>query len=124
MLVVYVAHPVSAPTREGIEANRARGARWAAWVLKTYGHAVIADWLWCTGALEETEENRALGLAMDVALVGRCDELWLVGERVSRGMEIEAREALRLRIPVRDFTRLPDAPRDGVRLSYSTWEPR
>jgi hypothetical protein len=102
--VVYLAHALSAPTREGIEANRARGARWAAWILKTYRVAVIADWIWCTGELEETQENRTLGLAMDVELVSRADEVWLVGERISEGMRIEATQAFRLGKMVFDLT--------------------
>jgi hypothetical protein len=102
--VVYLAHALSAPTREGIEANRARGARWAAWILKTYRVAVIADWIWCTGELEETQENRTLGLAMDVELVSRADEVWLVGERISEGMRIEATHAVRVGKPVYDLT--------------------
>lgn len=110
MRVVYLAHALSAPTREGIEANRARGARWAAWVLKTWRYAVIADWIWCTGELEETPENRSLGLEMDVELVSRADEVWLVGERISEGMRIEATRAWNLQKPVIDMTGPAEPP--------------
>lgn len=110
MRCVYLAHPVSAPTREGIEANRARAARWAAWILTTYRVAVIADWLWCTGELDETPENRTLGLAMDVELVSRADEVWMVGERISQGMKLEAEEAFRLGKMVFDLTALDTGP--------------
>lgn len=129
MRCVYLAHALSAPTREGIEANRARAARWAAWILTTYRHAVIADWLWCTGVLEETSENRTLGLAMDVELVSRADEVWLVGARISEGMRIEATEAYRLGKMVFDLTNttLGDEPPtviwSGLFITSRQWHP-
>lgn len=104
MRVVYLAHALSAPTREGIEANRARGARWGAWVAQTYRCAVIADWLWMTGQLEETPDNRALGLSCDFEFVRRADEVWLVGARISEGMALEAAEGFRHMKPVFDYT--------------------
>lgn len=129
MRCVYLAHPVSAPTREGIEANRARAARWAAWILKTYRVAVIADWIWCTGELEETPENRTLGLAMDVELVGRADEVWMVGPRISQGMKLEAEEAFRLGKMVFDLTGItgdnepPPVPWSGAFIMAQLWQP-
>lgn len=91
---VYVAHQLSAPTREGIEANRRAAARWAAWISTTFRVAVSADWIWMTGELTETEENRAHGLACDLAHIERCDELWMVGPKVSSGMTLERQHAV------------------------------
>lgn len=91
--VVYLAHPLSAPTRAGIEANRASAAKWAAWVANTFRVAVVADWIWMTGELEETPENRAFGLACDRELVRRCDAMVMVGPRVSEGMRLESEHA-------------------------------
>lgn len=91
--VVYLAAPLSAPTREGIEANRAAAAKWAAWIAVTFRVAVVADWIWMTGELAETPENRALGLAADCSLVRRCDVLVMVGPRVSEGMRLESAHA-------------------------------
>ena len=101
---VYVAHQLSAPTREGIDENRRKAAMWGAWISTTFKVAVSADWLWMTGELDETPENRAHGLACDLAHIERCDELWMVGRVVSSGMRLEAEHARSHRIPVYDLT--------------------
>jgi hypothetical protein len=89
MLAAYCAHPLTAPTREGIEENRANAAKWAAWLWRQ-GFAVECSWIVCTGELEETPENRELGLRSDCEQVRRCDVMVLCGARVSGGMLREA----------------------------------
>jgi len=106
MKVVYLAHPLGAPTREGIEANRRSAATWAAWVSVRFFVAVTADWIWLTGELQETEENRAWGLECDKSHIERCDEVWMVGPSVSSGMSIEAEHARLSRLWVYDLTGL------------------
>lgn len=110
--VVYVAAPLSAPTRKGMDANRARGARWVAWAAGQ-GFAPVATWIPMSAVLAETEQNRALGLRVDVELVSRCDAVWLVGGRVSAGMKHEADHARGLGIPVIDLTYLGPEPPSG-----------
>lgn len=110
--LVYLAHPLGAPTPEGISANRDRARRWLAWAWKHTAPDIgfVADWILCTEALPETPENRERGLRFDVAVVGRCDEMWLVGGRISAGMELEAKAAADAGLPVRDLTALGDEP--------------
>lgn len=105
MKVIYLAHPLTAPTREGIEANRRRAAAWAAWAAMQ-DVSPVCSWIVLTGELEETPENRRLGLEIDKAQVARCDELWFVGGRVSSGMAIEASVAKK----VVDLTHLGEWP--------------
>lgn len=107
MKVVYVAHALgSGPDREQ---NRANAAKWGAWVA-TQGHAPVADWIWLSGEFAETPAARARGLACDLALVARCDEVWLVGGRVTPGMREEAAEAERHGVTVVDMTGLGPLP--------------
>lgn len=101
MIAAYLSHPLSAPTREGIEENRRRAAKWAAWLFKQ-GYAVECSWIVMTGELEETPENRARGLECDKEQVRRCDLMVLGGSRVSSGMLEESSVA---KIIV-DFTHL------------------
>jgi hypothetical protein len=101
MLAVYMAHPLTAPDRDGIERNRTRAAAWAAWLWKQ-GFAVECSWIVMTGELEETPENRELGLRSDCEQVRRCDVVVLCGPRVSGGM---LREAGAAKVIV-DFTHL------------------
>lgn len=92
MIQVYLAHPLSAPTREGIDKNRANAAKWAAWLWRQ-GFSVQCSWIVCTGELEETPENRELGLMSDCEQVRRCDVMALCGPRISGGMLREAEHA-------------------------------
>ncbi len=102
MRVVYIAHPLGAgPDRER---NRENASRWCAWAAVVRGVSPVADWITLSGQLEETDENRERGLACDVALVARCDELWLTGGRISPGMAIEAEAAKRAGVRVCDLT--------------------
>lgn len=108
MKVIYLAHRLGdGPDRAD---NLRAAANWGAWATRQYAVAVIADWIWLAGELPETPGNRALGLAADLALVARCDEVWLVGGRVSPGMQEEADRARKLGIPVVDLTHLGPVP--------------
>lgn len=106
MKVIYLAHPLTAPTREGIEENRKRASAWAAWALNEHGVSPVCSWIVLTGVLEETPENRAKGLAADKAQVRLCEEIWLVGGRVSSGMREEIEHAKK----VVDLTHLGEWP--------------
>jgi hypothetical protein len=103
----YIAHPLGAgPDREK---NRQRAALWVAWA--AFEHAnPVATWITLSGLWEETPDLRAKGLALDCALVECCTEDWLVGGRVSPGMEIEAAHARKHNIKVVDLTHLGEWP--------------
>lgn len=110
MRLCYIAAPLSGRERER---NRARAARWVAWAARQ-GVAPVATWVVLAGQWDETEDSRALGLAIDCATVARCDELWLVGGHVSPGMAVERAAAERVWITVRDLTGLGEEPPDLV----------
>lgn len=98
--VIYIAHPLG--HGEDREANRDNAAKWVAWAALYQDVAPVADWIILSGQFDES--HRDLGLACDVALVKRCDALWLVGGRISPGMHIEATVAFEADIPVYDLT--------------------
>jgi hypothetical protein len=47
------------------------------------------------------EAERDLGIQFGLALLAKCDELWVFGETVSDGMFREITEASRLGLPIR-----------------------
>jgi hypothetical protein len=51
---------------------------------------------------EESERGQAL--YMDLVFLGRSDELWVFGNRISSGMQTEIDRAHELRMPVRYFS--------------------
>lgn len=98
MRVVYIAHPLgSGPDREE---NRRMAAQWVTWAARK-GVAPIATWVTLAGEWDESMRDE--GLAIDCALVRRCDELWLCGPRVSPGMQLEAEAAERAGVPILRF---------------------
>src|SRR6187399_1691631 len=102
MRVIYLAHPLTALSIPAEAANRQSAANWGAWISVTFCVAVTADWIWFSRELSET-----WALECDKALVERCDELWMVGARVSNGMAVEAQHARLHEKPVYDLTGLP-----------------
>jgi hypothetical protein len=95
MRLIYLAHPLGAPTPEGVEANKARARRWIRWI---YDHlnvgrvrvAVVADWLITCDVLDDfNPDHRSQGMTMNKAIIPVCHEFWMVGGRVSSGMEEE-----------------------------------
>ena len=106
MKVIYLAHPFTAPTREGMEANRKRAAVWVAWALTVRGVSPVCSWIVLTGVLPETLESRRLGLEADKAQVRLCEEIWHVGGKVTSGMATEESAAKK----VVDLTHLGEWP--------------
>lgn len=100
MIVVYVAHPLG--QGEDREANRRAAAEWAGWIAETFEVAISADWIVLSGVW--SEDKREMGLATDMEMVSRSDEVWRVGPRVSPGMALEGEHATRIGKRVRDFT--------------------
>jgi hypothetical protein len=108
----YIAHPLHAPTREGIEQNRRNASKWAAWAAR-HGVAPMAMWIVLSGEWAETPENRELGLRIDEHQVDLCDEIWLCGGRISSGMEREIARARKRGVRVVDFTSFGENPPSG-----------
>jgi hypothetical protein len=107
--IVYVAHPLGdGPDRAR---NLLNAARWCAYFAARHTVAPAAPWIVLASIWDES--RRHLGLRIDLAIVARCDELWMCGGRVSPGMKLEADHARQHGIPVRDFTAIGyDPPSD------------
>jgi hypothetical protein len=101
MRIVYMAHPLGAPTPEGVQANIARAKRWYRWIVDNFEDvAPIAPWLLTVETLDDfNPAHRAHGMEMNRFIIPRCDEFWMVGGRISTGMAGEheiAMQALRI----------------------------
>jgi hypothetical protein len=119
--VVYIAHQLSGSLREQ---NLQSAKKWALWAAEHMDVAPIADWTILASQWDESK--RELGLAIDVALVHRSDEVWLCGPTVSPGMQVEQLHGL----VVRDFTTVnfecfsglpPKGPIDLATLPRTRW---
>jgi hypothetical protein len=106
--VVYIAHPLNDPSAIQRAENLTRATRWVVWASQQ-GVAPVADWILIAGT-EETPESRERGLRIDFALIERCEELWMVGGRISPGMMAEREHAFRSGLTIRDLTGLGPEP--------------
>ena len=113
--IVFLAHPVGAPTPDGIEANLRQARRWLAWLIRNTPFAYQCSWLgWTnTGVLEENADgDRERGLEMNAELLRGCDAIALCGGRISPGMERELARAQQLGLAIVDLTPLGASPPD------------
>jgi hypothetical protein len=97
--LVYIASPFAGDTKRNIA--RARGyCRLAV----GKGCIPLAPHLLYPQFMDDGDkEERALGLKFALILLGKCDELWVFGERVSDGMSREIAKAKRCGLPIRYF---------------------
>ncbi len=109
MRVIYMAHPLGGD----VLGNLARAKEWYRWCYSLGLDAVfLTPWIMETEILRLDDGDpvvRSAALDRGIAVVRRCDEVWLVGPHVSKGMQIEANAAKEAGIKIRDFT--------GYRLS-------
>lgn len=97
--LVYIASPFAGDTKYNIA--RARDyCRFAV----SKGCIPIAPHLHYPQFMDDGDrEQRELGLFFALVLLGKCDELWVFGGRVSDGMAHEIAKAEKRGIPVRYF---------------------
>ncbi|MBS4022383.1 MAG: DUF4406 domain-containing protein [Dethiobacter sp.] len=97
--LVYVASPFAGNTEYNI--SKARGyCRFAV----TKGCIPIAPHLLYPQFMDDDDkEQRELGLFFALILLGKCDEIWVFGERVSDGMAAEIAKAKKSGMPVKYF---------------------
>jgi hypothetical protein len=108
-LVLYVAHPLGAPDRAGLDANLARAMRWLSWLRRAFPDTTfVAPWIAAVAAGEDDADprQREAGLVDADAVIPRLDGVVLVGGRVSSGMARERGRARR----AWDLTSLGDEP--------------
>lgn len=112
LTVLYVAHPLGAPTKEGIQANIARAKRWLRWLCDhDTRHAFAIPWLPYAEALDDLiPEHRERGLRDGKEMIKRHDGIVLVGGRMSTGM-VQDNAAMRERgRPCVDLLHLGEEP--------------
>lgn len=95
--VVYIAHAFG-----GDPENLERAIHWVGWAAME-GVAPVATWITLCDLWPDSYEHRAAGMACNLAVIERCDELWLTGPRMSPGMTTEQAHAFDQRVPVVDL---------------------
>ena len=91
---------VCSPYRGNIEKNTNR-AVFAARVICNCGHIPVVPHLYFPQFLDDKDQfARIRGIEYGIELMKECDQLWLLGPEISKGMEYELEVAKEIRIPV------------------------
>jgi hypothetical protein len=97
--LVYVASAYSGDTA----ANTEKTKQYCRYALEQ-GQIPLAPHLMFPLFMNDADpEERELAIFMDVILLGKCDELWVFGDRISEGMKTEIDVAKKRRQKIRYF---------------------
>jgi hypothetical protein len=97
--LVYIASPFAGDMQQNIERAR-RYCRYAV----GRGRIPLAPHLIYPQFMDdEDKEQRELGLRFALRLLGKCDELWVFGDKISEGMSREIAKAKKRGIPISYF---------------------
>lgn len=97
--LVYVCSPLSGD----ISGNQENARRYCRSVVER-GGIPLAPHLYFPQFMDDGDETeRDLCLFMDIVLLTKCAELWVFGERISKGMSMEIEKAKRKGQPIRWF---------------------
>ncbi len=101
--VVYIASPLTAPTKAGVNANIEYAKRAAIFAIHKGAVPFIPHLMYPSFLDDTNPEERALGIELDTQILARCDELWTFGPTVSTGMMKEMRFAVEHGITIHSF---------------------
>lgn len=92
---------ICSPYKGDIEINTLRAKRYGRYAVTKEQVPIIPHLMYTQFLNEDSYEERAKGLEMGLMLLSKCQEIWVFGSRISKGMEMEIKEAERMKIPIR-----------------------
>lgn len=98
--LVYVCSPFSGD----IEANTESAKRYCRFAVDSNAIPLAPHLHYPCFMNEADSVERELGLFFGLVLLGKCDEMWVFGEKVSAGMKAEIDKAKRRNMVIRYFT--------------------
>jgi hypothetical protein len=97
--LVYICSPFSGD----VENNNKRTREFCRFALDQ-GNIPLAPHLMFPQFMDDSnQEERDLAIFMDIILMGKCQEVWVIGDVISNGMSIEIEKAKKRRQPIRYF---------------------
>lgn len=99
MPLIYICSPYSGD----IDQNIKKASRFAEFAYKS-GCIPVTPHLLFNFLADDDPSERRVALHMDIVLMGKCQEVWVFGEKISAGMEAEITKAKQRRQKVRYFT--------------------
>ena len=98
--VVYICSPLAGD----IKGNQAKARRYCRFAVDR-GFIPIAPHIYFTQFLNDDDPSeRNLGIFMGIVFLTKCSEVWVFGERISKGMKMELQKSRSKGIPIRFFS--------------------
>ncbi len=98
--LVYICSPLSG----AVERNQENARRYCRFAVRR-GAIPLAPHPYFPQFMDDADPaQRNLAIFMDIILLSKCDEMWVFGERVSKGMSMEIAKARRKGQTIRYFT--------------------
>ena len=95
--IVFICSPYKGDT----QVNTIRAKRYGRYAVAKKAVPIVPHLMYTQFLDEDNHDERALGLEMGLILLSKCQEIWVFGSRISKGMEIEIERAKEMRIPIR-----------------------
>lgn len=92
---------ICSPYKGDIEINTIRAKRYGRYAVKKQQVPIIPHLMYTQFLNEDSNEERAMGLEMGLILLSKCQEIWVFGSRISKGMEMEIKQAKEMKLPIR-----------------------
>lgn len=96
--LVYICAPYSGDVAK----NTRKAAEFAAFAYRR-GNIPITPHLLFPFLDDENPDERRLAIHTDLVLIGKCKEVWVLGDRITVGMRVEIERAKRRRQAIRYF---------------------
>ena len=93
---------ICAPYSRDVAKNTRKAAEFAAFAYRR-GNIPITPHLLFPFLDDENPDGRRLAIHMDLVLIGKCKEVWVLGDRITVGMRVEIERAKRRRQAIRYF---------------------
>lgn len=100
MNLVYVCSPYRGDSKKAVKKNVKRARKYCRLVAQQGGIPFAPHLLFTQFLDDANPRNRRMGLRLGLAMLKRCDELWVFG-KPSEGMASEIAYAMKLGLPVR-----------------------
>ncbi len=95
---------ICSPFAGDVEGNVMRAKRYGRFAVTQKVIPIIPHLMYPQFLYDDDPAERRLGLEMGLVLLTKCQEIWVFGDRVSKGMAVEIKKAKQCKIPIRYFT--------------------
>ena len=92
---------ICSPYKGDIQVNTIRAKRYGRYAVSKNQVPIIPHLMYTQFLDENSHYERAKGLEMGLILLSKCQEIWVFGSKMSKGMQMEIEKAKEMKMPIR-----------------------